>query len=123
MKKLSSGQSVEGIAVFGVWNREWDVATLQVSGLESGALTTRVKKYGDEFTVSHRAYYHHNRRVLSKVSDVSDFQEVRAIVKHNVIWAMTYTRKGDEFGAQLDPFILESEGWDVLKPSIALEIE
>ncbi len=121
MKTLAAGKSVQGIAVLGTWNREWDVTTIHVSGLESGAVTTRVKKYGDLFTVAHRAYYHRNRRVAEKVSDIADFQEVRAIVKHNVVWSMVYSRKGDEFGAQNDPFIFESEGWDVLSSEIAYE--
>jgi len=120
--KLEPGQTIRGIAVLGVWSREWDVATISVSGLESGSMHCRVRKFGDSgYTVSHRAYYHWNRRVLEKVTDVTDFTEARAIVKHDVVWNMVYTRSGDEFAPQMDELVLETEGWDVASSSVAME--
>jgi hypothetical protein len=36
------------------------------------------------------------------------------IVKHDVVWKMTYAREGDEFGAHLDPIHFVNEEWGVM---------
>jgi hypothetical protein len=125
MGKLAPGKSVRGIAVFGTFNREWDVAYVTVSGLESTAIHARVRKFGAAgFTVAHRAYHLRNQRVLRKAGKNPEFTEVHAVVKHNVIWKMKFHRKGDEYAPHLDPIVLDTEGWDVVEdppPTIVME--
>jgi hypothetical protein len=127
MGKLAPGQSVRGIAVFGTFNREWDVAYVTVSGLESAAIHARVRKFGAAgFTMAHRAYHLHNQRVLKKAGKAPEFTEVQAIVQQNVIWKMKFHREGDEYAPHLDPIYLDTEGWDVVEdppPTIVMEIE
>jgi hypothetical protein len=119
---LNPGDSVRGIAVFGTFDREWDVATITVSGLEPYARMCRVRKYGDAgFTVFHRAYQNHNRKVEERAGADAAFQDVQAIVKHNVVWKMKFHREGDEFAPQVDRIYLDAEGWDVVGAEIAHE--
>lgn len=114
---LKPGQSVKGIAVFGTFHREWDIAEVAVAGLEPYSRECRVRKYGDAgFTVFHRAYYHHNRRVLAKAGADASFEDVHAIIRHNVVWKMKFHRKGDEFAPQVDRIFLDEEGWAVADP-------
>ncbi len=122
MKMLAPGASVRGIAVFGTFHREWDTATIYVSGLESAALHCRVRKYaGAGHTIFHRAYKLHNDRVKTKVGDITTYTEVNAIVKHDVVRVMRFKRKGDEFAANLDPIWSDGEWWDALKSTIVYE--
>ncbi|MHC4160509.1 MAG: hypothetical protein ACYSUM_00055 [Planctomycetota bacterium] len=127
MGKLAPGKSVRGIAVFGTFNREWDVAYVTVSGLESTAIHARVRKFGAAgFTMAHRGYHLHNQRVLRKAGKDPEFTEVNAIVKHDVIWKMKFHREGDEYAPHLDPIYLDAEGWDVVEkppPTIVTEKE
>jgi hypothetical protein len=125
--KLNPGETLHGIAVFGEFDREWDVAMITVAGLEPRALKTRVRKYGDAgFTIAHRAYLRHNKAVLAKAGPDADWKDVHGVVQHQVVWRMTFHREGDEFSAQLDPIYLDSEGWDVLAdpaPKIVTEFK
>lgn len=122
MGELAPGASVGGIAVLGTFNREWATAKILVSGLESAALNCRVRKYeGVGHTIFHRAYLRHNQAVLKKVASDTNYTEVNAIVKHDVVWVMNYHREGDEFAPQIDPIILDSEYWDVLSSTIVME--
>jgi len=125
LKTLASGASLAGIAVFGTFSREWDTATVLVSGLESAALVSRVRKYGEAgFTIAHRAYTKHNQRVLQAAGKDAQYTEVNAIVQHDVVWKMRFHREGDEFSPQIDPIIFDGEGWDVVEdpaPKIVLE--
>ena len=121
---LESGESLQGIAVLGTFDREWDVATVTVSGLEPHSVHARVRKVGNDFTLAHHAYYHHNKRVMKKAGKDAGNTYVHAIIKHEVIWKMKFHREGDEFEPQLDPIILDWEGWDVVNdpaPKIVLE--
>jgi len=126
MGTLPAGESVRGIAVLGRFNVEWDEATIDVSGLEPAARQCRVKKYGDAgFTLAHRAYLRHNAAVRKAAGD-AEFKDIGVIIHHKVIWSMTYSRAGDEFGAHLDPIALEREGWDVVSdpgPKIVYELK
>jgi hypothetical protein len=127
MGKLEPGKSLRGIAVFGTFNREWDVAYVTVSGLESAAIHARVRKFGAAgFTMAHQAYHLHNQRVLKKAGKDPEFTEVHAIVKHVVIWKMKFHREGDEYAPHMDPIHLDAEGWDVVEdpaPTIVKEKE
>ena len=128
MGTLKAGASVKGIAVFqGTFNPEWDKAVVTVSGLEAHGLKTRVRKYeGAGFTLSHKAYSRHNAAVLKKAGDGAEFTEAGAIVRHEVLWVMRYHREGDEYSPQLDPILLDGEGWDVAEkpgPKIVMELE
>ena len=127
MGKLAPGSSVRGIAVFGTFSREWDVAYVTVSGLESTAIHARVRKFGAAgFTMAHGAYHLHNQRVLKKAGKDPEFAEVHAIVKHDVIWRMKFHREGDEYAPHVDPIYLDAEGWDVVEnppPTIVMEKE
>lgn len=127
MGTLKKGQSVSGIAVFGTFHREWDIAIVTVSGLEPAGLLTRVRKYeGAGFTLSHRAYSRHNKAVMAKAGKDAEFTETNAIVRHEVIWVMKYHREGDEYAPQMDPILLDGEGWDVAAkpgPAIVMELE
>jgi hypothetical protein len=117
MGELKPGESVRGIAVFGTFHREWDKATITVLGLEAAARACRVRKYGDAgFTMPHRAYYQHNKNVLAKAGADAAFQEVHAIVRHNVVWKMDFHREGDEFAPQVDRIYLDAEGWSLSAP-------
>jgi hypothetical protein len=117
VKELKPGESLRGIAVFGTFNREWDSATITVAGLEPYARTCRVRKYGEAgFTVPHRAYYAHNQGVVAKAGLDATFQDVHAIVRHNVVWKMDFHREGDEFAPQVDRIFLDGEGWSLLAP-------
>jgi len=122
MKTLAPGQSVRGIAVFGTFNREWDTATIYVSGLESASLHARVRKYaGAGHVLFHRAYKLHNDRVKEKVQDLANYTEVNAIIQHDVVRVLRYRRKGDEFAPQVDPILSEGEWWDVRTTKIVYE--
>jgi hypothetical protein len=127
MGKLEPGKSLCGIAVFGTFNREWDVAYVTVSGLESAAIHARVRKFGAAgFTMAHQAYHLHNQRVLKKAGKDPEFTEAHAIVKHDVIWKMKFHREGDEYAPHMDPIHLDAEGWDVVEdpaPTIVMEKE
>ncbi|MFI5403062.1 MAG: hypothetical protein ACHQ1G_09010 [Planctomycetota bacterium] len=115
--ELKPGDSVRGIAVFGTFHREWDVATITVSGLEPYARECRVRKYGDAgFTLFHRAYDAHNQAVRAKAGADATFQDVFAIVRHNVVWKMQFHREGDEFAPQVDRIYLDAEGWSLSDP-------
>ncbi len=115
---LQPGESVRGIAVFGTFHREWDVATVNVSGLEPYARHCRVRKYGENgFTVFHRAYDAHNKAVLQKAGSEATFEDVYAILRHNVVWSMKFHREGDEFAPQVDKIILDAEGWGLADPA------
>ena len=109
---LGAGQSLQGIAVFGTFDREWDVAGITVSGLEPRVISTRVVKYGADFTVPHRAHSKRNAAVLKKAGDTEGKAE-QVILFHDAVWSMTYRRKGDEFAPHQDPILLEGEGWKV----------
>ena len=126
MGKLKKGEKIKGIAVLGSFSREWDVATVTVSGLEPRAIRCRVRKFGGSgFTLAHRAYTHHNKRVREKAGKEADFSETFAIVRHDVVRRMQYHREGDEFAPQLDPIYLDSEGWEVVDdpgPAIVMEL-
>jgi hypothetical protein len=114
---LKMGESLRGIAVFGTFDREWDAATITVSGLEPYARECRARKYGTTgFTLFHRAYHEHNRAVLAKVPADTTFQDVYAIVRHNVVWRMQFHREGDEFAPQVDQIYLDTEGWALGEP-------
>jgi hypothetical protein len=116
--KLAVGDSLRGIAVFGTFHREWDVATLTVAGLEPYARECRARKYGDSgFTLFHRAYHEHNKAVLAKIPADATFQDVYAIVRHNVVWKMQVHREGDEFAPQVDRIYLDAEGWNLADPA------
>ena len=127
MGTLKKGQSVNGIAVFGTFNSEWDIAVVTVSGLEPAGLQIRVRKYADAgFTLSHRAYSRHNAAIAKKAGSGAEFTEANAIVRHDVIWVMRYHREGDEYAPQMDPIILDGEAWDVIAkpaPKIVMELE
>jgi len=126
-KTLEPGQSLRGIAVLGTFDREWDIATIHVLGLEPTSRRVRVRKYGDAgFTMPHRAYRRHNEAVKEKAGEGAEFKETFAIVRHAVVWTMRFHREGDEFAPHVDPIHLDSEGWDVLEdpaPQIAWEKE
>jgi hypothetical protein len=116
--ELKPGDSLRGIAVFGTFHREWDVATITVAGLEPYARECRARKYGDAgFTLFHRAYVAHNQAVVAKAGADATFQDVYAIVRHNVVWKMQFHREGDEFAPQVDRIYLDSEGWAVSDPA------
>jgi hypothetical protein len=118
MKELQPGESVRDIAVFGTFHREWDKATVTVSGLEPYGRACRVRKYGEAgFTLPHRAYSAHNQAVLAKAGADATFQEVHAIVRHNVVWKMDFHREGDEFAPQVDRIFLDMEGWSLAAPA------
>lgn len=122
LKTLGPGESVRGIAVFGTFHREWDKATITVSGLEPYGRECRVRKYGDAgFTMPHRAYQAHNNAVLAKAGAEATFQEVNAIVRHNVVWKMDFHREGDEFAPQIDRIFLDAEGWSLAAPPEIVE--
>jgi len=121
---LQPGESLRGIAVFGTFHREWDVATITVSGLEPYARECRVRKYGENgFTLFHRAYVEHNKAVLAKVPADATFQDVYAIVHHNVVWKMQVHREGDEFAPQVDRIYMDAEGWSLGEPDPAIVAE
>ena len=125
MGTLAVGQSVRGIAVLGTFHREWDEATVTVSGLEPAAISCRVRKYGSAgFTLVHRAYYHHNARVRQQAGKDPQFTEASVILQHDVIWKMRYQREGDEYAPHVDPIHLMGESWDVVEdpaPKIVYE--
>jgi hypothetical protein len=122
LKVLQPGESLRGIAVFGTFNREWDTATITVSGLEAHARECRVRKYGEAgFTMPHRAYYAHNQAVLKKAGLDATFQDVQAIVRHNIVWKMDFHREGDEFAPQVDRIFLDAEGWNLSAPPEIVE--
>ncbi|MHC4549100.1 MAG: hypothetical protein ACYTEZ_10005 [Planctomycetota bacterium] len=125
MGTMAPGESARGIAVLGTFDREWDVTTVTVYGLAPASLHCRIRKYGDiGFTLAHRAYHRHNRRVWAKAGSDPQYTEVHAIVKHNVVWRMKFHREGDEYAPHIDPIIMDSEGWDVIEdppPTIVLE--
>jgi len=125
MKELAPGQSVKGIAVFGAFNREWRSAEVVVTGLEPRAIDARVRKFGaNGFTFPHRAYHHHNKRVLKKAGKDADYTEPFVILQHSVARKLRFRREGDEFAPQQDPIIAEDAEWDVLQkpaPKIVLE--
>lgn len=127
MGTLKKGKSVNGIAVFGTFNSEWDIAVVTVSGLEPAGLQTRVRKFADAgFTLSHRAYSRHNAAVTKKAGKGAEFTEANAIVRHEVVWVMKYHREGDEYAPQMDPIILDGQAWDVIAkpaPKIVMELE
>lgn len=127
MKVLKAGESVQGIAVMGTFDREWDIATVTVSGLEPIGLSCRVRMFeGAGFTVAHRAYLRHNRAVLGKAGEEAEFTEAFVILRHDVIWRMVYNREGDEYAPQTDPIYLDTEGWDVVAkpaPAIVFKLE
>ena len=114
--KLAPGEKLQGVAVFGEFSREWDRAVITVAGLEPRAIDARVRRYGDAgFTLAHRAYGRHNAEVLEKAGEAASSTDVHAIVQHNVVWKMEFSRKGDEFEAQLDPITMDREYWEVLE--------
>lgn len=122
---LRAGESARGIAVFGAFNREWDVAVVRVSGLEPRAVQARVRGYGDAFTMVHRAWGERNHRVREKAGAGAQWREFPAIVFHDVQWEMRFAREGDEYGPARDPIHLEREGWIVAEdpaPRIEREI-
>lgn len=121
---LQPGDSLRGIAVFGTFHREWDVATVTVSGLEPYARECRVRKYGESgFTLFHRAYHAQNKAVLAKVPADAAFNDVYAIVRHNVIWKMQFHREGDEFAPHVDKIYLDGEGWSLGDPAPTIVAE
>lgn len=123
---LKPGEKLRGVAVLGTFDREWDTAVLTVSGLEPRAIHCRARKFGDGFTLAHRAYREHNDRVRKAAPEDSG-TDVYAIVQHDVHWKMTWLREGDEFEPQMDfsgRVVLEGEGWTVSEdpaPRIVLE--
>lgn len=123
--KLAPGEELTGIAVFGEFDREWDRAEITVAGLEPRALDARVRKFGDAgFTLAHKAYRRHNEMVRAAAGEGAQGNDVHAIVKHNVIRRMLFTRKGDEFEPHLDPIHLVLAEWDVVEdpaPEIVFE--
>ena len=124
MGKLEPGESVQGIAVLGTFDREWDKAVVLFTGLESAALTCRVRKYGDAgFTIAHKAYHRHNQGVMNAAGTDAEYTEVDAIVRHDVVWKMTYYREGDEFAPHVDPIHLDTAEWAVLDPKIVMELK
>ena len=124
MKTLAPGKSVKGLAVFGTFHREWDVARVVVTGLEPRAIPTRVRVYGSNgFTLPHRAYHAHNKAVLKKAGKDADFTDKWVVLQHNVAFEMTFEREGDEFAPQLDPIIARGTDWTVLNPTIVREIK
>ena len=117
MGELKPGESVRGIAVFGTFNREWDIATVTVAGLEPYARECRVRKFGNAgFVMFHRAYVAHNQAVRQKAGIDATFEDVYAIVRHNVVWKMQFHREGDEFAPQVDRIYLDAEGWTLSDP-------
>ncbi|MHC4953516.1 MAG: hypothetical protein ACYTGZ_06470 [Planctomycetota bacterium] len=115
MKTLAPGQSVKGIAVFGTFDRHWDNATIDVTGLEPRAISTRVRNYGNNgFTLAHRAYHRHNKSVLKKVGKDAEYTEPFVVLQHRVALKLKFHREGDEFAPQLDPIFADGEDWDVL---------
>lgn len=124
MGKLQPGESVQGIAVFGTFDREWDKAVVLFSGLESASLQTRVRKYGDAgFTVAHKAYFRHNQGVLNAAGSDAEWSEVNAIIRHDVAWKMVFYREGDEFAPHVDPIHFDSAEWAVLETKIVEELK
>jgi hypothetical protein len=123
---LRAGESVRGIAVFGAFHREWDVAVVRVSGLEPRSIRTRVRQYGDGFTVVHRAWTERNERIRQTAGADAQWREFPAIVFHDVQWEMRFLREGDEYGPARDPIYLEREGWIVAEdpaPRVEREIK
>lgn len=114
MGKLAAGKKVRGIAVMGTLDREWDIATVTVSGLEPRALHCRVRMYGDAgFTLAHRAYRSHNEKVLAAAGEGAPYREAHAVIRHDVLWTMKFYREGDEFSPHLDPIHLDTAWWAV----------
>lgn len=115
---LDPDKTLRGIAVFGTFHREWDAATVTVAGLEPYARQCRARKYGDiGFTLFHRAYGDHNQAVVAKAGTDAAFQDVYAVVRHNVVWKMQFHREGDEFAPQVDRIYLDAEGWSLSDPA------
>lgn len=124
MKTLGAGKSAKGLAVFGTFSREWDVARVVVTGLEPRAISTRVRVFGSHgFTLPHRAYHAHNKAVREKAGKDADSTDKFVVLKHNIAFEMTFERQGDEFAPQLDPIIARGTDWTVQNPKIALEIK
>jgi len=123
---LKPGESVRGIAVFGPFDREWDVAVVQVSGLDPRVLQARVRRYANgSFTLAHRAWNERNRLVVEKTSKDETWREFSAVVSFETRWVMTYVREGDEYAPNVDPVVLETERWVVAEtpaPKIEMEI-
>lgn len=126
---LKQGEKINGIAVFGTFDREWDTAKITFSGLEPRSLQCRVHKYADgSFTFAHRAYREHNEKVIQKAGEDKGL-DVYAILQHDIVWSMDVRREGDEFQPQMDfagRVALVSEGWTVVEdpaPKIVLEKE
>lgn len=116
MKELAPGASVRGVAVFGQFNREWDKATVVVTGLEPRAIPTRVRQYGSAgFTLTHRAYHRHNAAVKKKAGPEAEYTEPFVVLKHLVALKLGFHREGDEFAPQLDPIYSDFTEWDVLE--------
>jgi hypothetical protein len=124
MGKLGVGKKVRGIAVLGTFDREWDIATVTVSGLEPRALHCRVRMYGEAgFTLAHLAYRSHNEKVLVAAGEDAPYREAHAVVRHDILWMMKFFREGDEFSPHLDPIHLERAWWAVAEdpaPEIVL---
>ncbi|MHC4940757.1 MAG: hypothetical protein ACYTHK_17590 [Planctomycetota bacterium] len=124
MKTLGAGKSVKGLAVFGTFDREWDVARVVVTGLEPRAIPTRVRVFGSNgFTLPHRAYHAHNKAVMKKAGKDADYSDKFVVLKHNVAFEMNFERQGDEFAPQLDPIIARGTNWTVMNPEIVLDIK
>jgi hypothetical protein len=119
--KIKDGETKSLVAIFGPVDAGWSTFHIEFHGLVNPLTTLKAYKYSDTaITFSEPVYVERNAQVLAELTKslggaelpkpTSEYQ----VVIEKRVWAVDYTRKGDEFRPDDDPIEFGGERWRVL---------
>jgi hypothetical protein len=118
--KIEPGATIEFVAIFGVVDPQYHVATVQILGLADAIAVYQVKRYPTGVVVLDEAYEARNQKVLEAAKAEAGVGELPAPtrewqeVAERRAYEMRFERQGDEFRPHDDPITARSEGWTIL---------
>ena len=129
--KIKDGETKSLVAIFGPVDAGWSTFHIEFHGLVNPVTTLKANKYSETaVTFSEPVYVERNAAVLAELAKASGGGELPKptseyhVVVEKRVWAVNYTRKGDEFRPDDDPIEFAGERWLVLgEPKFIRKIE
>ncbi len=119
--KIKDGETKSLVAIFGPVDAGWSTFHVEFHGLVNPLTTLKANKYSETaFTFSEPVYVERNAQVLADLAKSLGGAELPKptseyhVVIEKRVWAVDYSRKGDEFRPDDDPIEFRGERWLVL---------
>ena len=131
--KIKDGETKSLVAIFGPVDAGWATFHIEFHGLVNPLTTLKAYVYSPGpppvVTFSEPVYVERNAQVLAEFTKTLGGAELPKptseyqVVIEKRVWAVDYTRKGDEFRPDDDPIEFSGERWRVLgEPKLVLKI-